>query len=95
LYLYPLVGFGHAKVSVRDYRGFLTEGSSSLWTVGGTLGYQWCWRFGLVLRVGGGLRYINASAEAHSPTSSGGSTSASVGLKGVSPALDLSLGFAF
>jgi hypothetical protein len=62
--------------------------SAKLLAVGGLLGWQWTWDGGFSIRLGGGAMYYTALAEDEDKT-------VEVGLKGVLPSLDFSIGYTF
>ena len=65
-----------------------TSASSKLLAVGALLGWQWTWDGGTSVRLGGGALYYAAVAKDKEET-------VEVGLDGVAPALDLSIGYTF
>jgi hypothetical protein len=60
------------------------------WSVGGTIGYSWLLGRLVNLRAGAGVQYLSMEVSGESTY---GQTR--IGMKGVLPALDLSLGFVF
>jgi hypothetical protein len=71
-------------------------GSGSVSAIGyslaGLIGYTWVWDNGFVLSLGGGIQYVALQLQDSTTTSGPAET---VGVKGVLPALRLSLGYAF
>ncbi len=65
-----------------------TSADAKLLAVGGLLGWQWTWEGGFSIRLGGGALYYTAIAEDEDKA-------VEVGLKGVLPALDFSIGYTF
>jgi TolB-like protein len=84
-YLYPNLTF--ASASAEDDITKDTA-SAALVAVGATVGYQWAWTSGLALRLGLGALYYSVVSE-------DGSSNVTLGLSGVLPALDASIGWTF
>lgn len=86
LYLAPSVQLASASTS----GGTDVSGSALGYAVGATVGWSWVWDW-FNLKLGGGVQYVSMAAEA----TSSAETRVKVGLEGVYPAADLTLGIVF
>jgi hypothetical protein len=89
-YLYPRATYVSAS---SDSTKYVQSATGSGYELAGMAGYQWNWRNGFAIRLGGGVRYIDLEVEAKSTTP--GLASSKVSSQGTYPILEFALGWTF